>query len=177
MKHVVRFSRSLSVVVAFAISVAGGAACPQAEDTTIQAAVRGMVRSAMTQVEAISVEDLHAGLEAGQRFLVIDVRTESEYQAGHLRLSRWIPRGKLEFETAGGAIPSDSGQIVVYCKRHGRSALAAATLKQLGFTDVRYLTGGFEAWVKAGFPIYNQHGELIVREFEQSETSPPDQDR
>lgn len=177
MKRVVRFSRLLEALVFATISVIGGTASPQAEDTTVQAAVRDMVQSAIAQVEGISVEDLHAGLEAGQEFLILDIRTESEYEAGHLRLSRWIPRGKLEFQAAGGAIPSDSGQIVVYCKRHGRSALAAATLKQLGFSDVRYLTGGFEAWVKAGFPIYNQHGELIVREFEQSETAPPDEDR
>jgi 3-mercaptopyruvate sulfurtransferase SseA len=42
-------------------------------------------------------------------------------------------------------------------------------LTKLGFANVKYLSGGFEPWVKAGYSIYNIHGELMVKEFEKEE--------
>jgi len=47
----------------------------------------------------------------------------------------------------------------------------AATLKRLGFTEVYYLDGGFEAWAHGGYSIYNPHGELQVLQYEKAESA------
>jgi rhodanese-related sulfurtransferase len=128
-----------------------------------------MLHQAKQEVEPITVEELSALMVEDHDVKLIDVRTEAEYQAGHLRGALWSPRGKLEFAAAGDKIGSTDDEIVVYCKQDGRSSLAGATLKRLGFEKVRYLEGGFELWVTSGYVIYNMHGELTVVEYGKSE--------
>ena len=132
-------------------------------------AVSEMVNEAMQQVESVSVEELTAMMTGEQRTRIVDIRTEAEYKAGHLRGATWIPRGKMEFAAAGGMLPSTRDKIVVYCKTDGRSSLCAAMLKRLGYENVKYLKGGFVEWVESGHTIYNMHGELTVKNFEKSE--------
>ncbi|MBD3298864.1 MAG: hypothetical protein GF341_09435 [candidate division Zixibacteria bacterium] len=146
--------------------------------TTVSAAVedparmRGVVKELVAEakqaVDSMTVDELSARLHAGDTLVVLDVRTEAEYEAGHIRGSVWIPRGKLEF-MAPKKLPSTKVEIVVYCKRDSRGGLAAARLKRIGFTDVTYLVGGLERWVTSGYSIYNRHGELSVTTFEKSE--------
>ena len=104
-------------------------------------------------------------MDEDQEMKLIDVRTEAEYEAGHLRGAVWVPRGKLEFIASRGEVIGVKDEIVVYCKRDGRSSLAAASLKKLGFENVKYFEGGFKDWAEAGYPIYNLHGELQVMEY------------
>jgi rhodanese-related sulfurtransferase len=152
------------------ITVLIGVGCSWADEAEIGQAVRDMMSSAMEKTEAISVELLHESMAGEDVPLILDIRTEAEFGAGHIRGAIWIPRGKLEFLAARGEVPTDAAEIIVYCKRHGRSALAAETLQELGFENVKYLTGGFEAWAEAGYSIFNQHGELTVKAFEASES-------
>jgi len=105
----------------------------------------------------------------GVKVTILDVRMESEYTAGHIGSAIWIPRGKLEFAAAGGKVGTTEDLIVCYCRMDSRSAFSAATLKRLGFNNAKYLKGGFMPWVSDGHPIFNKHGELIVKEFEKEE--------
>jgi rhodanese-related sulfurtransferase len=133
--------------------------------------VMDAVREAQQEVEGVTVEELAGLMASEQKVTVLDVRTEAEYVAGHLRGSIWIPRGKLEFAVLKGKLEVSSDPIVAYCRIHGRSALAAAALKRLGFAQPLYLVGGFQAWAKGSQTIFNKHGELIVKEFEKDEAS------
>jgi len=92
---------------------------------------------------------------------LIDVREPSEFAAGHLAGAVNIPRGILEFEVfgnaaLGGVSATESSRrsrpIVVYCHSGGRAALAAASLKRLGFGNVTSIAGGIVAWEAAGYP-------------------------
>lgn len=141
----------------------------QAQEEKVDQALSEMLAEARQQVESVTVEELSAMMEAEHAMTLVDVRTEAEYEAGHLRGAVWAPRGKLEFIAAKGTLGSTSDEIVVYCKTDGRSSLAAATLKRLGFEKVKYLEEGFESWVTSGYSIYNLHGELMVIEYEKSE--------
>lgn len=94
--------------------------------------------------------------------VLIDVREPQEYASGHLPGAINIPRGMLEFEIAthphviGATDPALAGRsrhIVVYCLSGGRAALAAATLQELGYTDVESIQGGIRACVDAGFTL------------------------
>ncbi len=81
--------------------------------------------------------------------VVIDVREQDEYVQGYIPGSKWIPRGFLEPRIEDAA-PERDAPIILYCAGGTRSALAARSLKELGYTNVRSLAGGFAAWKRAG---------------------------
>lgn len=116
----------------------------------------------------ISVEQLSADLSKKADIVLLDVRTEDEYEAGHIQGARWLPRGKLEYSIQD-IVANPDASIVLYCNSGARSALATLTLLGMGYTDVVDLDGGFKAWVTSGMPIYNRHGELRVTDFKKPE--------
>lgn len=84
--------------------------------------------------------------------LVLDVREQSEYDAGRIINSRLIPLGKLK-ERIGELEKYRVRPIVVVCRSGARSASATALLNKLGFTQVHNLNGGIMAWQKANLPL------------------------
>lgn len=121
-----------------------------------------LVAEARARITEISVEALAE--EAPDDRVLIDVREPAEFAAGHLAGALSIPRGVLEFQieaspaSAHGTEPTRDVRerpIVLYCRTGGRSALAAESLKKLGFTRVRSLAGGITAWTAAGKPVTN----------------------
>ncbi|MFO0574006.1 MAG: molybdopterin-synthase adenylyltransferase MoeB [Polyangia bacterium] len=83
--------------------------------------------------------------------VLIDVREGEEYNEGYVPGATWIPRGKLE-QRIEDAVPERDADIVLYCAGGNRSALAARTLAEMGYSRVRSLAGGYGAWKKAGHP-------------------------
>ena len=116
-----------------------------------------LVAEAKGRVENLSVEQVAAEIASGDS-LVIDVREPEELaSSGKIPGSVHIPRGMLEFR----ADPSSayhqeplepSRRLILHCASGGRSALAAATLQEMGYTSVAHLEGGFTAWKEAGQP-------------------------
>jgi molybdopterin/thiamine biosynthesis adenylyltransferase/rhodanese-related sulfurtransferase len=82
----------------------------------------------------------------------IDVRETDEWQEGHIPGARHVPRGHLESRIESAA-PDRSATVVLYCAVGNRSAFAAKTLEELGYTDVRSLAGGFTDWKRNGYEI------------------------
>lgn len=85
--------------------------------------------------------------------LALDVRTQSEYDSGHIYSAVWIPRSELEAridELAG----HEDHEIIVYCFSGGRSATASAILDSYNFTRVYNMLGGISAWQSAGYPVW-----------------------
>lgn len=104
-----------------------------------------LVKEAKAQIREVSVEEAKRLLEADA--IALDVRELIEYETGHIPGAHHISRGMLEFMIANHPAFNDkSRSIVVYCKSGGRSALATATLVQLGYTNVCSMMGGFDAW-------------------------------
>jgi rhodanese-related sulfurtransferase len=82
-----------------------------------------------------------------EQALVLDVREPAEFQLGHLPNAINIPRGVLEFKVDDHPDLKDHQRpILIYCKNGGRSTLAAYTLKQMGFSQIEMLIGGFDGW-------------------------------
>ena len=115
-----------------------------------------------------NVEELKNKMDSEHQFVLIDVRTEKEYLAGHIENAVWLPRGFLEFKIQK-IIGDPETEIIVYCKRGKRSALSAYTLMEMGYNNVLNLEGGFEEWVNKGNSIFNDHGEVKVINFEKEE--------
>lgn len=122
------------------------------------------------QVQKISVEQLKEQMNSGKTFFLIDIRTQKEYEAGHIDGATWIPRGKLEFSLPELTSQTDA-VIVLYCRSGSRSTLANFSLKQMGYTHVSDLDGGFSGWLKAGMPAFNMHGEFSLLNAEKKESS------
>ena len=91
-------------------------------------------------------------MEAGERFLLIDVRKESEWANGHLPQAVYLGKGVLERDIEH-VVPNPSSEIIVYCGGGFRSALAAHNLGRMGYTNVTSMDGGFRAWTAADLPI------------------------
>lgn len=99
-------------------------------------------RAQITLVDAQRAESMIA-----QDALVLDVREPAEFQLGHLPNAVNVPRGVLEFKVGNHPqLMDEQRSILIYCKNGGRSTLAAYTLKQMGFTQVEMLIGGFDGW-------------------------------
>ncbi len=108
-----------------------------------------LVAAAKQQIQEISVADAERTIPEAD--VIIDVREPDEYQAGHLPGAVNIPRGLLEFKLSGDeALSARDLNIILYCKTSGRAALAAQSLKQMGYLHVHSITGGFDAWHAEG---------------------------
>jgi molybdopterin/thiamine biosynthesis adenylyltransferase/rhodanese-related sulfurtransferase len=81
----------------------------------------------------------------------LDVRERDEWEEGHIPGAVWIPRGNLESRVEQ-ALPDRERPVIVYCSGGNRSAFAARTLEELGYTSVVSLAGGFTDWKRNGFP-------------------------
>lgn len=107
--------------------------------------VTDLVQQAKANINEISIEQANNMLENDS--IALDVREPAEYEAGHIANAKHIARGTLEFMIGNHPDFQDkNASVVVYCKTGGRSALATATLQQLGFTQVYSILGGFDAW-------------------------------
>ena len=114
-----------------------------------------MVDDATSSVNEINVQELAKKMESKEKFYLVDVREDCEWQAGRLFNATHIARGRIECDIESH-IPDSKADIVLYCRGGYRSLLAAAALQKMGSTRVKSLAGGFAAWVEAGFE-YDGH--------------------
>ena len=105
-----------------------------------------LVMAAKQHITEIDVAKSKQLLAQGH-IVLIDTREESEYAAGHIDGALLLPRGMLEFKIGNTPELADKSKaVLIYCRLGNRSALAAQTLQQLGYTNVLSMAGGFEAW-------------------------------
>ena len=114
--------------------------------------------------QQLSPTELNNMMNSEQKFVLIDVRTEKEHDAGYISGSMWLPRGFIENKIQKVCKNSDA-VIVVYCSLGGISLLAAKTLQELGYKKVYSIKGGMKTWVEEGYPVYNLFGEIKVTGF------------
>jgi molybdopterin/thiamine biosynthesis adenylyltransferase/rhodanese-related sulfurtransferase len=104
------------------------------------------------QIKEVSVQDVREKLNPGNGFTLLDVREGDEWEQGHLDKAIFLPRGFLEVK-ADKTLPDKDQPVVVYCAGGTRSALAAKTLQDLGYSEVYSMRGGFNEWKNNGFPF------------------------
>src|ERR1700704_904616 len=111
-----------------------------------------MLAGVRKRIKEISLDELKRRLEAKEPATLIDVREKEEYRAGFIPGALSIPRGFLEIQVEG-RVPDKNAKIVAYCAGGTRSALAAKTLADLGYTNVETANPGFVRWKDLGYPI------------------------
>jgi phage shock protein E len=108
---------------------------------------RDLVAEAKTRIKEISPADSLALHTSDPQALFIDIREPNEWNLGYIPRALHMERGNLESKIE--SVPRDS-RIVLYCASGNRTALAADTLQQMGYSNVESLAGGFRGWVEAG---------------------------
>lgn len=115
-----------------------------------------LVADAKGKVENLTPDQVAQELESGDAVLV-DIREPQEREAASIPGSVSAPRGMLEFY-ADPSLPyhkeefEPGRRIILHCASGGRSALGAATLQEMGYSNVAHLDGGIKAWTEAGKP-------------------------
>src|SRR5262245_61807501 len=102
-----------------------------------------ILSEAKRQIKEVSVQEVHNKLNPANGFTLLDVREGDEWEQGHLDQAIFLPRGFLEVK-ADKMLPEKRQPVVVYCAGGTRSALAAKTLQDLGYSEVYSMRGGFK---------------------------------
>ena len=111
-----------------------------------------IVDDARKRVRETNVGDVKQKLDRGEKFLLIDVREESEYAKDHLPGAIHLGKGIIERDIEERA-PDTSATMILYCGGGFRSALAADNLQKMGYTNVISMDGGIRVWREKGFPL------------------------
>jgi rhodanese-related sulfurtransferase len=111
-----------------------------------------IVNDAKKRVRETTVDEVKRKLDRGEKFVLVDVREESEFAADHLPGAIHLGKGVIErdIETR---VPDTGMPIVLYCGGGFRSALATDNLQKMGYTDVISMDGGIRGWREKGFPL------------------------
>lgn len=111
-----------------------------------------IVEEAKHRVNECSIAEVKARIDRAEAFHFVDVREDSEFEQDHAAGAIHLGKGVIErdIETI---IPNKREPIVLYCGGGYRSALAADSLGQMGYTNVLSMDGGIKAWRDAGFPM------------------------
>ena len=114
------------------------------------------LKELIAEARAVVPEEGPAELEhriaAGEPVSIIDVRDPDEYREGHIEPATNISRGFLEFRI-GSVVADPASPVVLYCQSGLRSVLAAKALKDLGYSNVINLQGGYQKWAQSGLPV------------------------
>jgi len=111
-----------------------------------------IAEEARSKIREISPEDLRHEITQNSQVILLDVREDHEWNDGAIKGAIHLGRGILERDVEE-KYPQKDAPIVLYCGGGYRSALAAYSLKQMDYTNVRSLAGGYRRWIELGFEI------------------------
>ncbi len=111
-----------------------------------------MLDEARKETEQTDPDAVHDALESGEDITILDVREPEEWEEGHIKGAKLLPRGLLELKAAD-ELPDTDARIVTHCASGGRGTLAARTLGEMGYTNVANMEGGVTAWREKGYEI------------------------
>lgn len=113
-----------------------------------------IVNDAKSRIRETNVEEVKARLDKGEKLLLVDVREESEWTAGHIPGAIHLGKGILERDVEQ-RIPDTESEIILYCGGGFRSALAADNLQKMGYRNVLSMDGGMRGWRERGLDVAN----------------------
>jgi rhodanese-related sulfurtransferase len=111
-----------------------------------------IVEDARQRIHETNVDEVKAKIDGGEKFLLVDVREESEYAKDHLPGAIHLGKGIIERDVEE-RVPDPKTPLVLYCGGGYRSALAADNLQKMGYTNVLSMDGGIRGWRAKGYPL------------------------
>lgn len=107
-----------------------------------------LLEEARGRITEIAPAEVAKVRDTGEAVVYLDVREPNEWNLGRIPGSVFLPRGQLESKIEE-LIPRDS-RVIIYCARGNRSALAADTMREMGYENVASMSGGFQQWAMEG---------------------------
>jgi rhodanese-related sulfurtransferase len=107
-----------------------------------------LVREAKTRVKEVTASETIQILSENPGTVIVDCREPNEAALGTIAGAVVVPRGLMEQNIE--RVAKRDQKVIVYCAGGNRSALAADTLREMGYSDVATMAGGFRAWIDAG---------------------------
>jgi len=111
-----------------------------------------LVNAAKTRIKEISITEARARLAANPKAVLLDVREDHEWQAGHATEAAHLGKGILERDLEK-MFPDSKTEIIMYCGGGFRSALTVDAAQKMGYRNVHSLIGGYKGMVAAGWPM------------------------
>jgi rhodanese-related sulfurtransferase len=111
-----------------------------------------IVDDAKHRVRETTVDEIKSRLDRGDKFVLVDVREESEWQKDHLPGAVHMSKGVIERDVEQ-KVPDLNAEMVLYCGGGFRSALAADNLQKMGYKNVISMDGGVRGWREKGYPM------------------------
>ena len=111
-----------------------------------------IVDDAKTRVRETNVEEVKKKMDLGEKFILVDVREESEFAKDHLPGAIHLGKGIIERDIEA-RVPDLNAEIVLYCGGGFRSALAADNLQKMGYRNVISMDGGIRGWREKNYPL------------------------
>ena len=111
-----------------------------------------IVDDARTRIRETDVDAVKARMDRGDKFLLVDVREESEFAKDHLLGAIHLGKGVIERDIEA-RVPELNTEMILYCGGGFRSALAADNLQKMGYTKVISMDGGIRGWREKGYPL------------------------
>lgn len=111
-----------------------------------------IVDDAKQRIRETSVDEVKARLDRGEKFVLVDVREESEFAKDHLPGAIHLGKGIIERDIEQ-RVPDLNAPLILYCGGGFRSALAADNLQKMGYKNVLSMDGGVRGWREKGFPL------------------------
>ncbi|MDB5197530.1 MAG: rhodanese-like protein [Flaviaesturariibacter sp.] len=101
----------------------------------------------------ITVDELKAKIDSGEKVNIIDCREAHEYAESHIEGVRFLPLGKIQTMQVEDIEDLKDEEVILQCRSGRRSMMAAMVLDQMGFADTYNLEGGILAWEEKGYPV------------------------
>ena len=111
-----------------------------------------LVNDAKKKVKETNVADVQRRADAGEQFVLVDVREDNEWANGHIPGAIHLGKGIIERDIEQ-VVPETSATLILYCGGGFRSALVADNLQKMGYSNVESMDGGWRGWTSAGLPI------------------------
>ena len=111
-----------------------------------------IVEDVKKRIKEVSIDEVKTRLDRGDKFVLVDVREESEYAKDHLPGAIHLGKGIIERDIEE-RVPELGAPLVLYCGGGYRSALAADNLQKMGYTNVLSMDGGIRGWREKRFPL------------------------
>ena len=111
-----------------------------------------IVNESRARIKEVTVDDVKAMLDKGEKFQFVDVREESEFAKDHLPGAIHLGKGVIERDIEE-RVPDAATKLVLYCGGGYRSALATDNLQKMGYTNVISMDGGIRVWREKKLPL------------------------
>ena len=111
-----------------------------------------IVDDARSRIRETNVETIKSRMDRGDKFVLVDVREESEFAKDHLPGAIHMGKGVIERDVEA-RVPALGTEMVLYCGGGFRSALAADNLQKMGYTNVISMDGGIREWREKAYPL------------------------